>query len=394
MHSTYGSTLETPIDTFPDWVGVPGSPCVSDEALPIMEDAPGSIWSFEREIDTISLNFNGLDQTYFPYQPGTTSDWHLELNDVLPFAHTLDSFPDDVSSSTYTLNDPLSPASEGTLVNSPASAALPELKLPPGEGPLFDPQLVSCPSLYPDAEFTFHCQPWSATPPVDAYTPMVQVDYAHQGYDQYWPEQLSARHELATACVIVVGHMTGIDTSSDSLTPTHVDPASPVSSPSVEFQQDTFAVGEEQKSAPVKRSKRHCNTSNGKLAGDKENTSQARKRPKQDTTKRFACNYLGCKSSMYLVSPLFCPSAILIHGTPAVFARTFNLNVHIRSVHLKQRIHACKAPGCERAFSRKHDLNRHFQSAHTNLGSPRKTAKEGGKAAKSWKSTKKAKRDE
>ena len=40
-------------------------------------------------------------------------------------------------------------------------------------------------------------------------------------------------------------------------------------------------------------------------------------------------------------------------------------------MHLGKRSHVCDEPGCARAFSRKHDLQRHYQSAHTDLGSPR-----------------------
>ncbi len=56
------------------------------------------------------------------------------------------------------------------------------------------------------------------------------------------------------------------------------------------------------------------------------------------------------------------------------------------SVHLGKRDHVCGKPGCSRAFSRKHDLDRHDQSAHTTLGSPRnKNNARAGKRAKDCK---------
>ena len=54
-----------------------------------------------------------------------------------------------------------------------------------------------------------------------------------------------------------------------------------------------------------------------------------------------------------------------------VLARTHNLKFHIEDVHQGKRKFPCHEAGCERSFSRKHDLERHHQSAHTDLGSPR-----------------------
>ncbi|KAI0631137.1 hypothetical protein C8Q77DRAFT_1131555 [Trametes polyzona] len=60
------------------------------------------------------------------------------------------------------------------------------------------------------------------------------------------------------------------------------------------------------------------------------------------------------------------------------WARTNNLQTHIKSVHLQMRPHVCPVPSCTRAFSRKHDLKRHYQSDHTDGPSPRrKTVKQG-----------------
>ena len=58
-----------------------------------------------------------------------------------------------------------------------------------------------------------------------------------------------------------------------------------------------------------------------------------------------------------------------------MFARTHNLKVHVETVHEGKRGYPCHEPGCERSFSRKHDLKRHHQSMHTDLGSPRNDRK-------------------
>ncbi|KAI0366854.1 hypothetical protein BV20DRAFT_971382 [Pilatotrama ljubarskyi] len=54
------------------------------------------------------------------------------------------------------------------------------------------------------------------------------------------------------------------------------------------------------------------------------------------------------------------------------WARKNNLTQHISSVHKGERAFACPEPGCDKAFSRNHDRKRHYQSEHTDLGSPRR----------------------
>ncbi|OJT07958.1 hypothetical protein TRAPUB_1169 [Trametes pubescens] len=74
-------------------------------------------------------------------------------------------------------------------------------------------------------------------------------------------------------------------------------------------------------------------------------------RRRQSTEKKFPCPYYEC---IY------------------VSAREYNLRDHIRTVHLGERPFPC--PDCPEAFKKKHDMQRHHQSWHTNLGSPRNNA--------------------
>ena len=59
-------------------------------------------------------------------------------------------------------------------------------------------------------------------------------------------------------------------------------------------------------------------------------------------------------------------------GPCLVFDRSYNRNKHVASVHERKKDHVCPNAKCAQAFARKHDLRRHFQSKHTNLGSPRR----------------------
>ncbi|KAI1794386.1 hypothetical protein LXA43DRAFT_1116581 [Ganoderma leucocontextum] len=57
---------------------------------------------------------------------------------------------------------------------------------------------------------------------------------------------------------------------------------------------------------------------------------------------------------------------------PSVFDRSYNRNVHVQAVHEGRKGYVCPHATCAQAFSRKHDLVRHQQSKHSNLGSPRR----------------------
>ncbi|KAI0328784.1 hypothetical protein GY45DRAFT_952116 [Cubamyces sp. BRFM 1775] len=74
-----------------------------------------------------------------------------------------------------------------------------------------------------------------------------------------------------------------------------------------------------------------------------------KRRRRQDTTKTIPCPDCG-----------------------SMWARMNNLITHIKSVHRGERSFVCSDAHCTRAFSRKHDMTRHYQSEHTTLGSPRR----------------------
>ncbi|PIL23402.1 transcription factor [Ganoderma sinense ZZ0214-1] len=57
---------------------------------------------------------------------------------------------------------------------------------------------------------------------------------------------------------------------------------------------------------------------------------------------------------------------------PSVFDRSYNRNKHVASVHEGKKEHVCPHDKCAQPFARKHDLTRHIQSFHTDLGSPRR----------------------
>ncbi|KAM5543402.1 hypothetical protein V8D89_002653 [Ganoderma adspersum] len=70
-----------------------------------------------------------------------------------------------------------------------------------------------------------------------------------------------------------------------------------------------------------------------------------------------------------------CPSC------SSVFDRSYNRNKHVASVHEGKKDHVCPHAKCAQAFARKHDLRRHIQSFHTDLGSPRRNPPASGEQA-------------
>ena len=68
-------------------------------------------------------------------------------------------------------------------------------------------------------------------------------------------------------------------------------------------------------------------------------------------------------------------------GPRLVFDRSYNRNKHVASVHERKKDYACPNDKCAKAFARKHDLSRHIQSFHTDLGSPRRNPPASGEQA-------------
>ncbi|TBU36280.1 hypothetical protein BD309DRAFT_766587 [Dichomitus squalens] len=355
--------------TFSDWVGMPGSPYASDQALPSLEDASGSIARFDSDIDELSLDWVNLGNV--TCQPDPSIDWDslLMLNDALPFPPTVLS---DMFSSEDRIDEPSSPSSDWTLVQSPGSSMVPDSKLPPAEDTQVDHLSASSPSPFDGLGFDFGCelfgdflpqQMFSAPPEAGCNAVSLEGDFG-------WPVYPLMQHSVGAAGAGVTGLATGmglnVDSAAFSFMAPSLPPCSPPASSPVDEKDEMIIVDEkaaevnEEKDAPVvkkaaraTRMKRRTDSDDGYSSGDSNNSDESapkRRRPKQDTTKRFICSFEGCHLA---------------------FARTHNLKQHFDSVHLGKRSHCCPEAGCERSFSRKHDLARHHQSEHTDLGSPR-----------------------
>ncbi|KAI1794384.1 hypothetical protein LXA43DRAFT_883960 [Ganoderma leucocontextum] len=353
---TYGT--ETPSSSFSDWVGVPGSPTTSNQALIGLEDPPATVSSFDKDIDdALGHPYDAMAPLDFVCQFDPLIDWQSVFNTTMPSPPAL---TDDSSSTADTTNQPLSPVSDSTLVNSPFASFLPDFKLPPAGDALVDQPVASSPSPFDDFGFTFRCEGAAAVPPSHLSLALLQQDFYYNGYDycqgQYWPGQQPSQHEVGAAGAVVPGLATGVEVNANesafiAMGPTSFPPL-PVHSP--EPQQVTLAneVARSTRTTRKKRSHVDSDADSDYSAGESNNGDDAppKRTRRQDTTKRFTCPYPDCDSA---------------------HARTHNLKVHIDTVHLGKRSHCCKEPGCSRAFSRKHDLTRHHQSAHTTLGSPR-----------------------
>ncbi|PIL23405.1 transcription factor [Ganoderma sinense ZZ0214-1] len=380
---TYGT--ETLSSSFKDWVGVPGSPSASHQARMDLDDEPATISSFDQDIDdALGLPFDVFGPLDVSYQPDLEIDWQSLFNTTMPFPPA--AFTDDSYSTSDSFNQPLSPVSDTTLVDSAFPPFQPDFKLPPAGDVLVDQPVASLCSAFDDFQFTFRCESAATIPPLDFSPPQLEQHYYQDNYGcrqgQYWPGQQPSQHEVGAAGAVVPGLATGVEVNADAFAFTAMGPTllPPLPAASPEPQQIDSPINTNKNALPARAvpkkkqprvdSDADSNYSASESSSGDDTPAPPRKRRKQDTTKRYRCLHPECD---------------------AAFSRTYNLRVHINSVHEKKRSFACEEDGCMRAFSRKHDLVRHHQSAHTDLGSPRNA--NNAKGAKGGEARKKDKLD-
>ena len=303
-HSFYTYGTETPSSSFPDWVGVPGSPTASNLLLMGLDDAPATISSFDQDVDdALGNQYDAMASFDFACQLDPVVDWHSVFNDTMPFP--LPALTDDISSTSGSSNLPLSPASDSTLVHSPFPSYLPEFKLPPPGDALVDQPAASSPLIFDNFAFTFEYDPTTTMPPFDPSSALLQQGYYYDNRDysqgQYWPGQQPSQHSVGAAGAVAPGLAMGVEVNADANAFTAMAPAfvPPLPALSPEPQQDPSVADE--KAKPVRTARKRTSRVDSDAdfnysAGESnvEDDASPRKKRRQDNTKRFPCPYEGC----------------------------------------------------------------------------------------------------
>ena len=299
----YGT--ETSSRSFKDWVGVPGSPNSFNQALMAFEDPPATISSFDQDID------DALGPSYDVVAPldvfcrlDPDIDWQSIFNTTMPFPPP--PLTDDMSSGTD-ISNPLSPVSDMTLVDASLPSFPPDCKLSPAGDVLVDQPVASLASALANFEFTFQYEPSPSVPYFGFSPALIQQDCAldNYGYNQgqYWPGQQPSQHAVGAAGAVAPGLATGVDmeVNADAFAFTPIGPTAlpllPVSTPEPQ-QSDTLLEKEAKRVRATRKKQPRVDSDADSSYSADESTSgddkPARKRRKQDTTKRHPCTYEDC----------------------------------------------------------------------------------------------------
>ena len=206
-YAWYNAGTEMSSSSFPDWVGVSGSPSSSNKALTGFDGEIANILLFDQDVDDAFGSHSNC--TVDPLSLALPSDGTIDWEDILPTTQPLTPVLSEVASwTTDTIDQPLSPVSDGTLVNSPSSSFFSDLKLPMSGDEQVDHPLPSS-DFHNGFDFTFQ---FPVNMSFATSSLFGAVDFPPTGdYDIMWPGYPPMQHTVGAAGAGAPGLMTGVD---------------------------------------------------------------------------------------------------------------------------------------------------------------------------------------
>ncbi|PIL23421.1 transcription factor [Ganoderma sinense ZZ0214-1] len=377
-HTFYPHDAAVPPSSLPGWEETPGSFHGSNHSLTGFEEASRAVSHFDHDVD------KGLQSAYATMalqellnEPDPVGNWTY-----LPTHSPTLPLTDDASTTAYSASQAASPASSTTLFDSPDQFTH-NVQLPWAGNALANQPVAVSPARLHEFALPSQTVPTFGMPTLSSSSVHPQqAPYDDKLAYSYWPGQQPSQYEVGAAAVVAPDLALGMELSEEASALIAFSPIlfpfdslvfpEPLQVPVVSNQPQWIPANDKCQLV-VEPAAEPCHPVGDSHDGDAE---APKKKRKQSTEKRYQCEFPGCTASAYTIFPRFPLLPVLIHHLSrhpslSVSARSHNIKIHMDSVHRGLRGHRCDAPGCPRAFSRRHDLLRHRISAHTNLGSPR-----------------------
>ena len=308
-HSFSAHGAEEPSNYIQDWVEAVGSLGVPNHTLPGLEDAPTTPCPFGEDEDE---SVRSVYAAIAPLEPSTADEWqHPDHDDMFP---SVPRFMNDAATTLYSTSPAPSPASSTTLFDSPFALSA-EVDSPwGGDAPVAQPAAYF-PAAFQSFGSTFPPGLMLTMPAFDPSSlPFHQQTFCNGlfAYDegQYGLGQQPSQHKIGAAGVVAPNLIMSMEVNTDAPALTSMHPIS-FSPPFVSFsepQQEFVVAGQPQLTTTARNNQPLLNINAEPTVPQGSNDEVAespKKKRKQSTEKRYACDYPGCAASAYTVSSHF-----------------------------------------------------------------------------------------